>query len=255
MFGRTLLSLALSFQSDACAARPVASRSVAVIKIDRVARTIQAYDSSGNLMLSSRVGIGRGGLGCKRSMEDFVTPKGTFVVDIVLTDNESLSKVSGSLTAHYRKNSTYAPYLRSAKDLTRLFASMSSLDFDADGKPDSAYGGGYIGLDAADGAYAKNSTPGNTSGEPRIEKNEKDRRANASSCASCHSANVVTGPKASLYQGKVYWYSIALHGTPNPQKAIGAATSGGCVHLDSATLKRLLSLVSIGTRVDIFDGK
>ena len=92
---------------------------------------------------------------------------------------------------------------------------MSSLDFDGDGAPDQAYGTGYIGLT---------------------------------------SSEAVTGPKMRRYRGTPYWYSIALHGTPDPT-SLGEARSGGCVHLPAALLQRLVTeeRVQLGTEVVIAD--
>lgn len=65
-----------------------------------------------------------------------------------------------------------------------------------------------------------------------------------------------TGPKMHSWRGTPYWYSIALHGTPNPASCIGKANSGGCVHLPADTLKKILAkeLITIGTKVTIADG-
>jgi len=101
-------------------------------------------------------------------------------------------------------------------DLRRLYANMSALDFDGDGAPDRAYGSAYVGL---------------------------------------HSDTVVTGPKMRRFLGTPYWYSIALHGTPDPAN-LGAANSGGCVHLSAELLSRLLSdgTLKVGRTVVIADG-
>jgi hypothetical protein len=65
-----------------------------------------------------------------------------------------------------------------------------------------------------------------------------------------------TGPKLIEAGPSARWYSIALHGSPNEAKAIGGATSEGCIHVSQSILKRLLSehLIGVGTRVHIKDG-
>jgi hypothetical protein len=101
-------------------------------------------------------------------------------------------------------------------DLPQLFDNMNTLDFDGDGSPDRAYGSAYIGL-ASDTA--------------------------------------VTGPGLRRYKETPYWYAIALHGTPDPS-TLGAARSGGCVHLTAELLARLLDeeILTLGSPVTIADG-
>ncbi|MCP4921679.1 MAG: L,D-transpeptidase [Proteobacteria bacterium] len=89
--------------------------------------------------------------------------------------------------------------VRPQLDLATVWSNMSGLDFDGDGAPDGAYGSIYVGLD----------------GEQ-------------------------TGPKMRQHSsGTPYWYSIALHATPDPDN-LGAANSGGCVHVDDALLLELV---------------
>lgn len=66
-----------------------------------------------------------------------------------------------------------------------------------------------------------------------------------------------TGPKLIAAGKSARWYSIAMHGTPNEAKAIGAATSEGCIHISKAVLKKILSdrLIVVGTPVYIKDGE
>lgn len=119
--------------------------------------------------------------------------------------------------AALRRFSGDAEYAALLADLPALYANMSRLDFDADGTPDRAYGAGYIGLT---------------------------------------SSEAVTGPKMRRYRdGTAYWYSIALHGTPAPS-SLGAARSGGCVHLPEALLLSLVTeeVLTIGSAVVIADG-
>jgi len=101
-------------------------------------------------------------------------------------------------------------------DLKTLFDNMNNIDFDKNGKPDRAYGTAYIGLD---------------------------------------SKTAVTGPKLSKYGKTPYWYSIAIHGTPDKAN-IGKSNSGGCVHLSEKDLNYLIEnkIIQIGTSITIDDG-
>ena len=102
-------------------------------------------------------------------------------------------------------------------DPVALLANMNRIDFDGDGAPDRAYGSAYVGLTAADR---------------------------------------ITGPKLRRYRdGTAYWFSIALHGTPDPAN-IGAANSGGCVHLPADLLTELIDAgtLAVGQTVVIQDG-
>lgn len=102
-------------------------------------------------------------------------------------------------------------------DPVALLANMNRIDFDGDGAPDRAYGAAYVGLTAA---------------------------------------GRVTGPKLRRYRdGTAYWFSIALHGTPDPAN-IGAANSGGCVHLSADLLTGLIEAgtLAVGQAVLIQDG-
>lgn len=102
-------------------------------------------------------------------------------------------------------------------DPVALLANMNRIDFDGDGAPDRAYGVAYVGLTAADR---------------------------------------ITGPKLRRYRdGTAYWFSIALHGTPDPAN-IGAANSGGCVHLPTDLLIELIDAgtLAVGHTVIIQDG-
>ena len=182
------------------------------VHVDRSARTIEVVDAEG-VLRTGPVGIGRGGLGEKRSMDDLITPTGVFTVDLVLhaagthnavrwgaavpTDPE-LSELLGSLEG--------------------LFANMNRIDFDGDGQADGAYGDAYIGLSSPD---------------------------------------AVTGPKLRRHSasGLPYWYSIALHATPDPAN-LGQANSGGCVHVDASLLDHLIrdGTLGLGAEVTILDG-
>lgn len=93
------------------------------------------------------IDIGRGGLRKKRSMDDCVTPVGTFTVDAILSPNPQYNKISERLRERYLRSAEFGPYVRSPEGLAKLFENMDKLDFNHDGKPDHAYGAGYVALD------------------------------------------------------------------------------------------------------------
>jgi hypothetical protein len=194
-----------------------------IIKIDRAAQQMQVIDANGVEVIKAPIGIGRGGLKTKRDMMDYVTPTGEFVVDLILYQQESFNSISPQLRDRYL-NSEFRELFTQPQGLKELFQNMNSLDFDGNGKPDRSYGIAYIGL---------NATSTNS---------------------------VVTGPKmryASWVGGgnTPYWFSIALHGTPNEKTDIGAANSGGCIHVQQQVLKKLVEegIVKIGRPVIISD--
>jgi len=182
------------------------------IIIDRKNKTMQVIDSSGETILSTPVGIGRGGLKGKNSMQDCITPTGYFVVDVVLTLDPALNQIAP------QQASTVSPrfshLVKDSRGLAKIFETMNSQDFNRDGKPDRAYGYAFIGIDG---------------------KN--------------------TGPKLIAAGKSARWYSIALHGSPKESKAIGAATSEGCIHVPERVLKQILRgrIVGVGTPVHITD--
>lgn len=159
-------------------------------------------------------GVGRGGLKHKKSMGDYVTPTGTFYVDVILYKDSKYDSVAPRNINRYKGNNRYSKLVASSAGLADLFKNMNSIDFDRNGIPDHAYGDGYIGLES----------------------------------------DVVTGPKMKMYGSKPYWYSIAIHGTPD-ETNIGQAKSGGCVHLPAKDLSWLIdnNIVRIGTEVTIGD--
>lgn len=194
------------------------------IKIDRAAQQMQVIDANGAEAMKVPIGIGRGGLKTKRDMMDYVTPTGEFVVDLILYQQESFNSINPQLRDRYLKSEFRQLFARS-QGLKKLFQNMNSLDFDGNGKPDRSYGVAYIGLNAS-------------------------------------TNSVVTGPKmryASWQGGEntPYWFSIALHGTPNEQSDIGAANSGGCIHVQQQVLKKLVEegIVKIGTPIIISDSR
>lgn len=183
--------------------------------IDRQSKTLTVMNKQ---IEHCKVGVGRGGLGEKKVMDDFITPAGKFIVDLVLYQNPEYDEVNAELLQRY-KNDPRAKFLRNRQGLQRLFENMNSLDFDHDAKPDTAYGIAYLGLE----------------GLP-----ENGRKP-------------ITGPKLSNYGGKVYWYSIALHGTPDEAAHIGKAESGGCIHVPADFLRKLIEskTLRLGSHVTI----
>jgi hypothetical protein len=186
------------------------------LHINRKEKTLVVVGADNKVLFQSPVGIGKGGLKRKRSMNDLVTPTGDFVVDLVLVKSTpKFNNVSPKYLRRYSKK-VVGTYLSSPDALGRLFKNMNSIDFDGNGKPDGAYGSAYFGFS---------------------------------------SQKAVTGPKLSTFKGTRYWYSIAMHGTPHEQRDIGDAYSGGCVHLPAATIEKLVAnkWISVGTKVTISD--
>jgi lipoprotein-anchoring transpeptidase ErfK/SrfK len=184
--------------------------------ISRVRHELQILDENREVLRTFSVGIGRGGLKVKRSMSDYVTPTGEFRVDLVLSRDPELNAISPESRERFGIDPRFRELTRDQHALYRLFENMSSIDFNRDGAPDHAYGAAYIGLD---------------------------------------SESAVTGPKMTLFGDTPYWYSIALHGTPNPATDLGRSNSGGCIHLPENELLELIrsKRVQIGTVVRIVD--
>ena len=185
------------------------------VHVDRRGRTIYLLDERGAVIHQEAVGIGRGGLTTKTSMADFITPTGSFTVDLVVGEAERHNAIAPALRSRWADDPIYGPLVDPADGLRTLFANMSSLDFDRDGQADRAYGVAYVGL---------------------------------------HAEDAVTGPKMRQYHGTPYWYSIALHGTPS-RDTLGAARSGGCVHVSAKLLTRLIDegQLAVGQTVTIAD--
>jgi len=189
---------------------------VSRVHVDRTGRQVYLFDEAGRMVQQAAVGVGRGGTGTKTTMSDRITPTGTFTVDLVLTERGDRNAIAPHLRARWSSDATYGPFVDEPDGLARLYRNMSSLDFDGNGQPDQAYGVAYVGLD---------------------------------------SAGAVTGPKMRMYRGTPYWYSIALHGTPDPAN-LGEARSGGCVHVGSELLLQLVDsgVLAVGQTVVIADG-
>lgn len=186
------------------------------IYINRSAKKLHVLDSNGKAISTYHCGIGRGGLREKKSMSDYVTPTGDFVVDLILFENSEFNQISQSNQEKFESKKAYKNYISDKAGLRHLFQNMNHLDFDNNHKADNAYGIAYIGLD---------------------------------------SKNAITGPKLNKYKNVVRWYSIAIHGTPNESKNIPASNSGGCIHLKAANLEFLIEngILNIGTEVKIGD--
>ena len=185
------------------------------LHVDRKERKLYLLDKENKVVFKSSCDVGKGGLVEKKSMSDYVTPTGEFIVDLILFNEPGFSKTSDENIQKYREDKLYAPLTKDASGLAGLFKNMSTIDFDSDGKSDQAYGVGYIGLE---------------------------------------SKKAVTGPKMRMYGKTPYWFSIALHGTPKREN-IGEAASGGCVHVEEEVLTKLIrdGFIKIGTEVKIAD--
>lgn len=185
------------------------------VYIDRAGLQFYVMDQNGNVLFKAPCGIGKGGLKQKKNMSDSVTPTGEFTVDLILYENNSFDDILKSSADRYSKQKKYFGLISSPDGLSKLFQNMNSLDFNSDGKPDNAYGSGYLGLD---------------------------------------SRTSITGPKMQEYKNTPYWFSIAIHGTPD-EKNVGKMNSGGCVHLKKADLSKLIEtgFIKIGTKVIIGD--
>ena len=197
--------------------------SSAELLIDRASRTLSVIGAGGTAE-KCRVGTGKGGLGVKTSMQDQITPTGVFVVDLVLFKKDPrFDEVKPELLQRY-EGDPRLKYLQDKRGLAQLFDNMNSIDFNNDGKADTAYGIAYIGLEGIE---------------------IPDKKGN--------SRKPITGIKLSRYGKTVYWWSIALHGTPKEDENIGKESSGGCVHVPAAELQKLIEskTVQVGTKVTI----
>lgn len=194
------------------------------IIIDRQMKQLVIKDGGGHILLTTTVGIGRGALKKKTSMQDCITPTGKFRVDVILTDDPKLCAIDPSVKETLSKNSQDAKSaLSNPEALSTIFKTMNAFDFNHDGKSDNAYGYAFIGLD------------GEQTG-PKLIPTVRN------------GGNGGNG-------GRFRWYSIAMHGSPNEEKAIGHATSEGCIHIKKSVLKDILArhLVEVRTQVVILD--
>ena len=194
-----------------------------VIKINRLTKEMKIFNNQGSQIIKTSIGIGRGGLKNKTHMMDLITPIGEMEVDIILYKDENFSQISPQLKEKYL-SSDFKNFVENNQGLKELFSNMNIIDFDSNGKPDNSYGIAYIGLNPAS------------------------------------NQNIVTGPKMRYanWQGGgniPYWFSIALHGTPREEKDLGAANSGGCIHVSGDILLEIIEtgIINIGTKVIITD--
>lgn len=183
------------------------------ILIHRKDKRLEVLNRQGDRLYQAAVGIGQGGLKEKQDMADLVTPTGEMTVDLILYKNPAYNQIASQNVERFAKAPEFRPLVSQPQGLVQLFENMNRLDFDGNGSPDKAYGDGYIGL---------------------------------------ASETVITGPKMSTFAATPYWFSIALHGTPDLQN-IGQANSGGCVHLAPKTLEQLIEQrwVKLGTTIKI----
>jgi L,D-peptidoglycan transpeptidase YkuD (ErfK/YbiS/YcfS/YnhG family) len=183
--------------------------------IHRADKRLEILNNQGIPLDKTTIGIGKGGLKEKQDMADSVTPVGEMTVDLILYKKPEYDQIAKNNLERFAKDAQYRTLVTHQQGLAQLFNNMNQLDFDGNGSPDRAYGDGYIGLT---------------------------------------STTTITGPKMSTFAGTPYWFSIALHGTPQPEN-IGQANSGGCVHIDSNTLQQLIEKgwVKLGTKVTIVD--
>jgi hypothetical protein len=186
------------------------------VVVDRKNRLLYLLNE-GTVVETTPIGIGRGGLKPKTSMQDHVTPTGEFHVDIILSKDSEFNAIDKATKERVCGDLRFSSFCKKGNFLESLYENMNSLDFNGDAHSDNAYGFAYIGLD---------------------------------------SENAITGPKLRLFKSVPYWFSVALHGTPTPKLALGKATSGGCVHVDKAILKKLLTegWLKLSSRVQIVDG-
>lgn len=192
----------------------VATSEADIIHIDRKGRTLYVLKHD-RIIYRTHCGTGKGGLKTKKNMSDLITPTGDFKVDLILYKKSKYNAVSKNNIDKYKHSKKYGKFIISTGGLNILLENMNSIDFDKNGIPDYAYGTGYIGL---------------------------------------NSDMAITGPKMKAYNNVPYWFSIAIHGTPNKDN-IGKANSGGCIHLSEKDLSYLIEtdIVKIGTKVIISD--
>ncbi len=180
-------------------------------------------DKDGSPYLTTDVGIGRGGLKTKTSMKDHVTPTGNFEIDIILYRDRNYNRINPKLRERYLQTK-FCDFVHNKPALEQLFQNMNRIDFNGDKVPDNTYGTAFMGLNPL------------------------------------YDETLVTGPKFRTADwpgggNTPYWYSIALHGTPDEKQNLGSANSGGCVHISRNVLSQLIEsgIVEIGTQVTILD--
>lgn len=116
------------------------------VLIDRKGRSMTVVDESGKTLLSCPIGIGRGPLRSKTDMSDCITPVGTFIVEVVLSNEPALNQIDQNRKLLISKNDRFAPFVKDGMGLANVFRTMNAQDFNRDGKPDRAYGLAFFGL-------------------------------------------------------------------------------------------------------------
>ncbi len=207
--------MAVFATNSSLAAAPTKSGERYHVHINRAGKRLYVINHQKELLFDCPIGIGRGGVKSKSSMKDEVTPTGDFFVDIILTEDSEKTAIAPRYRKQYQSNKPFFQEIESSSALAGMFKRMNAMDFNHDGTADNAYGMAYLGL---------------------------------------RSDNAVTGPKLRRNAGTIYWYSIALHGTPTADN-IGKCNSGGCVHVPKKYLSRLLvdKLLIINSSVTIRD--
>ena len=72
------------------------------VHVDRRGRTIYVLDERGAVTHQEPAGIGRGGLTEKTTMSDFITPTGSFTVDLVVSTAKHHNAISPALRTDLR---------------------------------------------------------------------------------------------------------------------------------------------------------
>lgn len=102
------------------------------IEIRRISHTLMVVDSRRAIQLIAPIGIGKGGIKDKKSMADFVTPTGTFEVDLILYANSTYNRISDESRESVAKNETFRHITNSSTGLAQLFENMNRIYFVAE---------------------------------------------------------------------------------------------------------------------------
>jgi hypothetical protein len=129
-----------------CLASAAESKGQNSVLIDRKSRSLSIVNQAGRILLSCPIGIGRGLLKEKSSMQDCITPTGAFTVDVVLTDTPALNQIDKTTKEQIERDARFRPFVKDGDALAKVFRTMNEQDFNHDGVPDKAYGLGFLGL-------------------------------------------------------------------------------------------------------------
>lgn len=192
----------LSGEERADSAHPRAHFSIRLDKADpsRSSGTLQV---PGHLAFPP-IPVGYGKHGIKAAGQSFAggwSLAGKFKINAILT-RDSFAMTDELIAESGRSREWLAEH---------LFANMSSIDFDGDGKA-GEYGAAFIGL-----------APKSTAPQP------------------FHFGK---------YRGVFRWYSYAIHGTQDPAR-IGKKITGGCINVGEKDLDLLAEHLSLGDRVTV----